>query len=258
MTGGGRGVSGWGLLVPVTCLLAGLLFVTSAVSSDGTDLRPGRFMDLAALVSQQSHHVQALREQARRLTVEVNQLSRTVASRHASPTQRRALALRDPVGLDPAAGPGLTVTLTDAPPQVIATADIDPNYLVVHQQDIQAVANALWAGGAEAMTIQGQRVIATTGIKCVGNTVVLNDVPYSPPYVISAVGDPVTMLTSLDDDPYLIDHYLPWVARYQLGYAVHAREHLQLPGFSGAPELRYAHPAGGTGTTLGGDPRNPT
>ena len=52
----------------------------------------------------------------------------------------------------------------------------------MHQQDIQAVVNALWAGGAEAMTIQGQRVISTTGIKCVGNTVVLHGVPYSPPY----------------------------------------------------------------------------
>jgi len=141
---------------------------------------------------------------------------------------------------------------------VIATADTNPNYLVVHQQDIQAVANALWAGGAEAMTMQGQRVIATTGIKCVGNTVVLNDVPYSPPYVISAIGDPVTMLTSLDDNPYLIDHYLPWVAKYQLGYTVRASKHLQLPGFSGAPELRYAHPAGSAGTALGGDPQNPT
>ena len=49
--------------------------------------------------------------------------------------------------------------------------------------------NALWSGGAEAMTIQGQRVISTTGIKCVGNTVLLHGVPYSPPYVITAVGD---------------------------------------------------------------------
>ena len=42
--------------------------------------------------------------------------------------------------------------------------------------------NALWRGGAEAMTIQGQRVISTTGIKCVGNTVVLHGIPYAPPY----------------------------------------------------------------------------
>ncbi len=59
----------------------------------------------------------------------------------------------------------------------------------MHQQDIQAYVNALWAGGAEAITLQGQRLISTTGIKCVGNTVVLDGVPYSPPYVIEAIGD---------------------------------------------------------------------
>ena len=93
------------------------------------------------------------------------------------------LALRGAGRPDPVRGPGLTVTLDDAPERRDRLGGhATPNDLVVHQQDIQAVVNALWAGGAEAMTIQGQRVIATTGIKCVGNTVVLHGVPYSPPY----------------------------------------------------------------------------
>ena len=112
-------------------------------------------------------------------------------------------ALRDPAGLEEASGPAITVTLDDAPQDVIESSDQDANLLVVHRQDIQAVANALWAGGAEAMTIQGQRVISTTGIKCVGNTVVLHGIPYSPPYVITAVGDPSSMYTSLDENPYI-------------------------------------------------------
>ena len=83
----------------------------------------------------------------------------------------------------------MTITLTDAPDAVQdSVAEDDVSNLVVHQQDIQAVANALWAGGAEAMTIQGQRVVSTTGIRCVGNSVVLHDVPYAPPYVIRAIG----------------------------------------------------------------------
>ena len=81
------------------------------------------------------------------------------------------------------------MTLTDAP-RSVDVPGLDPNVLVVHQQDIQAFVNALWAGGAEAISLQGQRLISTTGIKCVGNTVVLDGVPYSPPYVIEAIGDP--------------------------------------------------------------------
>jgi uncharacterized protein YlxW (UPF0749 family) len=247
----------WRLLVPVTCVLAGVLFVTSAISSGGTDLRAGRFSDLASLVNQQSQQVQALRARARILNEHVNALSGRVGAQHVSKARQEALALRGPVGLDPVTGPGLTVTLDDAPSGVISSADTNPNNLVVHQQDIQAVANALWAGGAEAMTIQGQRVIATTGIKCVGNTVVLHDVPYSPPYVISAIGDPESMLTSLNNNPYLII-YRQYVVRWQLGYSVAPREQLRLPGFSGSVELSYARPAGSTGTTVGGNGQNPT
>ena len=92
------------------------------------------------------------------------------------------------VGLTAVIGPAVTVTLDDAPSSVAANG-IEPDLLVVHQQDIQAVVNALWSGGAEAMTIQGQRVISTTAVKCVGNTVVLHGIPYSPPYDVVAIGD---------------------------------------------------------------------
>ena len=85
-----------------------------------------------------------------------------------------------------------------------------PDELVVHQQDIQAVVNALWAGGAQAMTIQGQRVISTTGIKCVGNTVMLHGVPYSPPYRIAAIGNVAALQASLDNSDY-VDAYLTFV-----------------------------------------------
>ena len=79
----------------------------------------------------------------------------------------------------------------------------NPNLLLVHQQDIQAVVNAMWKGGAQAVTIQGQRVVTTTGIRCKGNSVQLQGVPYRQPYVISAVGDPTALQAAIADDPYL-------------------------------------------------------
>ena len=84
----------------------------------------------------------------------------------------------------------MQVTLDDATEEAPDAYDGDPNDLVVHQQDIQAVANAMWSAGAEAVTIQGQRLISTTGIKCEGNQVTLHGLPYSPPYVIVGIGDP--------------------------------------------------------------------
>jgi uncharacterized protein YlxW (UPF0749 family) len=115
----------------------------------------------------------------------------------------------------------------------------------VHQQDIQAVANAMWVGGAEAMTIQGQRVVSTTGIKCVGNTVLLQGVTYSPPYVISAIGDVTAMRASIDSNPYILG-YLRDAAVWQLGWDVQEQSRLKAPAYDGPVDLNYAQPVRGS------------
>ena len=95
-------------------------------------------------------------------------------------------------------GPGLTVRLNDAPADSPRRDDVSPDDLVVHQQDIQAVMNALWAGGAEAMELMDQRVISTSAIHCAGNVLRLHGRIYSPPYDIRAVGDPDRLRRALD------------------------------------------------------------
>ena len=88
---------------------------------------------------------------------------------------------------------------------------LGPDDIVVHQQDVQGVVNALWAGGAEAMMIQDQRVIATSAVRCVGNTLFLQGRVYSPPYVIKAIGDTTSIKAALDRRPPGAD--LPRVGR---------------------------------------------
>ena len=68
-------------------------------------------------------------------------------------------------------------------------AGVDPDDLVVHQQDVQSVVNAMWAGGAEAMMIMDQRVLTTSAVRCIGNTLLLQGRTYSPPFVVTAIGD---------------------------------------------------------------------
>jgi uncharacterized protein YlxW (UPF0749 family) len=235
----------WRLLAPAVFVLAGALFVTSAVASDGTDLRAGRYGDLSSVVAQATEEVDALRERRNVLSDEVDELSAALRDSGVIKAQDETAQLEGAAGLAPVRGAGLTVELDDAPDEKIAESGLDPNLLVVHQQDIQAVVNAMWAGGARGMTIQGQRVISTTGIKCVGNTVVLHGIPYSPPYVITAVGDPGAMLTSINESPY-IDIYLDYVEdpRYQLGWNVTPHNHVRLPGYEGPLDLDHARPAG--------------
>ena len=190
-------------MTPAVFLLSGALFVVSAANSEGTDLRPGRYTDLASLVQTESDQYDELEQQVRELDAEVTNLAAGVKDANVRRFQRKVQSLKDPAGLTPRAGPGLTVTLSDAPEEVLNSSTQDPNLLVVHQQDIQAVVNAMWKGGARAVTVQGQRIVSTTGIRCEGNSVQLQGVPYPQPYVISAVGDQAALEDAIEDDDYL-------------------------------------------------------
>ena len=134
----------------------------------------------------------------------------------------------------------MRVTLTDAPNDV-KPAGVDDDALVVHQQDIQAVVNALWKGGAEAVSIQGQRIITTSGIKCVGNSVVLHGIPYAPPYVIEAIGDAGRMAAALKESRALTI-YRQYAEAYGLGYRETTESSLSLPAFQGALGITHAKP----------------
>ena len=235
----------WHVAAAVAFVVAGVLFATTSLSAKGLDLRAASVTDLDGVVRQERTRSDQLQARLAALHKEVDRLSHQVSDTTVARLQRQADALRGPAGLEAVSGPGLTVVLNDAPKSEIDKAGGDSGVsvdeLVVHQQDIQAVVNALWAGGAEAMTIQGQRVVSTTGVRCVGNTVVLHGVPYSPPYRISAIGDPAALQASLDSSEY-IDAYLAVVESHGLGYAVEPSAGLSFPAYKGSTTLKYAQP----------------
>ncbi|GAB3652838.1 DUF881 domain-containing protein [Nocardioides korecus] len=224
-------------------VVAGLLFVTSSLTSRGLDLRASSVTDLDTVVRQQRERTDDLQGQVTTLTRQVDRLGTTVDDAEVAKVRRQVAALRGPAGFAPVRGPALTVVLSDAPKaeaqQAVAAGDVTADQLVVHQQDIQAVVNALWTGGAEAMTLQGQRVVSTTGIKCVGNTVVLHGVPYAPPYRITAIGGTGALQRALDDSAY-VTGYRTYVDTYGLGYQVRREAEVTMPAYDGVSDLRYA------------------
>ena len=224
-------------------LLCGGLFVVSAANSGGTDLRPGRYTDLAALVKDEADQYAALRDRAKDLDGEVAALGAAVSDRQVRRLHQHVERLKDPAGLEPRSGPGVTITLSDAPEDVINSTTGNVNLLLVHQQDIQAVVNALWEGGATAVTVAGQRIVSTTGIKCEGNAVQLQGVPYPQPYVISAVGDQGSLLASVDQDPYL-QEYRAQAAdpEISVGWSLQPESYLTAPAYDGLLDLSFAEP----------------
>jgi uncharacterized protein YlxW (UPF0749 family) len=222
------------------------------VNAQGTDLRPGRYTDLIGLVGEQRDRVQAMRSQIRELEAEVNTLTQRATGGRGSRVQHDIARTGLNAGVRALAGPGLSVTLDDAPAGESVPPGTNPNLLVVHQQDLQAVVNALWAGGAEGISLQGQRIIGTTGVKCVGNTVVLQGIPYAPPYRIVAVGDVQAMYAALLAAPD-VQNYRDYVGPpYNLGWALRTERQVSVPAYTGPVTVQYATPVGAGGTGPGG------
>ncbi len=233
----------WSSLVPVIALAAGLLFAISGTTARGTDLRSSA-TDLPDVIRSRTHDNARAGVRVKVLQREVEALSKTVApdSREVTELNEKISEVGPSAGSVPIEGPSLTVTLDDAH----LTSDTIPegfsvDDVVVHQQDVQAVVNALWRGGAEGMMIMDQRVISTSAVRCVGNTLILQGRVYSPPFTITAIGDQASMQEALDADPG-VTIYRDYVKAVGLGYQVTSANQTILPAYEGTMSLKFAAP----------------
>ncbi|WP_437018085.1 DUF881 domain-containing protein [Streptomyces sp. enrichment culture] len=225
--------------------LAGLLFFTSFHTAKGTNIRTdSSLLKLSDLIQERSRNNGELDKSNAALRHEIESL----AERDDGSTRAEDDKLADlekKAGTQKLTGEAITVTLDDAPPDATAKLpgypEPQPDYLVIHQQDLQAVVNALWQGGARGIKVMDQRLISTSAVRCVGNTLILQGRVYSPPYKITAVGDPEELKQALAEDP-AIQNYMVYVNVYGLGWKVEDEGRVTLPGYSGTVDLHYARP----------------
>jgi uncharacterized protein YlxW (UPF0749 family) len=233
---------GWSLLVPAVLLLAGLLFTTTATTANGTDLRDDRRPELANLITERKREVAGSEKRASYLRQQLESQTQAQAASETPVAEQRARgqAVLGPAGLAAVHGPGVTVRLNDAPRRPDGTRPTgSPDDLVVHQQDVQAVVNALWSGGGEAMSIMGVRVISTSAVRCVGNTLLLDGRVYSPPFVVTAIGDPLRLQRALDAAEG-VRAFRAAATDFGLGYEVKVEGDVTVPAYEGSVTLRSA------------------
>jgi uncharacterized protein YlxW (UPF0749 family) len=225
----------------VVFALAGLLATTSAQTARGTDLRSEGRTDTADLIREQQHRAEVQERDVGQLREQVERLSKQAAPA-GSELERlteRAAALAPAAGTVPVRGPALRVELDDASHDGTVPDGFEPDDLVVHQQDVQAVVNALWSAGAEAMMLMDQRVISTSAVRCVGNVLILQDRVYSPPYRITAIGDVSAMERALENSEAL-QIYRQYVDAVGLGYKVQRLGTVRMPGYEGSLLMQHA------------------
>jgi uncharacterized protein YlxW (UPF0749 family) len=228
------------LAVALAAGLLGFLAVQAASQPRVAPARGIRRLELVDLIVQQDRRIRDLRSQVRMLRRDLSEASSS------APGTAEIRGLRAEVeGLDGLAGgggltgPGVTLTLDDS--GLARSPSGDPNDLVIHERDIQTVVNALWAAGAEAVAVAGQRLTSASAVRCAGNTLLLHGSVHSPPYEIVAIGDPEALRESLGARPGM-DRLLAAARSFGLRYVVQAGN-VRIPARTEMPELAAARPS---------------
>jgi len=216
----------------VVAAIAGFLFVASNHTAQGTNLRTGGVEDLRGLVLQRANAVAVLESRVKGAQNKVDALTR----QKINPTLNTQLTtLEGDTGLTSVTGSAIQVTLDDAHHQsgAVLPAGIAPDDLVVHQQDVQAVVNAFWRSGAVAVQVMDQRIISSSAIRCVGNTLLLQGRVYSPPFTITGLGSVTALQDGLNSEPG-VQIYREYVNRLGLGWKVRILNSATLPEWQGS------------------------
>lgn len=137
-------------------------------------------------------------------------------------------------GLLPVTGPGIIVTLNDSPRQL--QPGEDPNNTLVHEVHIQDVVSELKASGAEAISINNERIIAMSEIRCAGTTILVNTNRIAPPFIINVIGDPQMLESGLSIKGGVAQRLKDF---YGLQVQIQKSEKLEIPAFSGSVKLKY-------------------
>ncbi len=199
-----------------------------------------RLNEVAIQLRKQESRRAALEAAVEELRRQVAALEREAAERQiaAARMNRRVSELRALAGLTALEGPGVVVEMRDSP-RPIQPGD-DPNKTILHYTDIHAVINDLWAAGAEAVAVNGERLISRTGINCVGTTILCNTKRIAPPYTVAAIGDPARLLAQLErpGGPVEVLRAFGFPLRLQ------RLERVSVPAYRGTTQFVIARPAG--------------
>lgn len=203
--------------LPLAALVLGFLAVLAAAQPRTAPSRETRRIELADLIVLQDARVREHRAEIEELEARLDAIRGGGRGGSVDDLLAQADRLARLSGGGGLEGPGITVTLDDSSSSHSPTGD--PNDLVIHEQDIQTVVNAVWAAGAEAVAVNGERLTATSAVRCAGNTLLLHGEVHSPPYVIRAIGDAAALADALPRQAGM-DRLLEDVQAFGLGLEV--------------------------------------
>ncbi|HWR40070.1 MAG TPA: DUF881 domain-containing protein [Patescibacteria group bacterium] len=214
--------------IALVCVVLGFMLAVQFRTTQ--DIRSSvpfqRIEDLSQRLSQTEKEKEALLKQVEELrrTSGVDAISREIE------------LVKMAAGVLALEGPGIIVTIDDSKrPSKIGE---NPNLYLIHDEDILKVVNELKAAGAEALSINEQRLIASSEIRCAGPTLSVNNTRYSPPYDLRAIGDPQTLENALKMRGGVVETLQFW----GIQVTIKKQELVKVPGYKGAFRFELGKP----------------
>ena len=231
--------------VAVISMILGLLLTTSFYAKQkALKTSPlSRKQQLIKVVRELEEKRERLKSDLKKLRAALSEEEKQAASERGefASFTKELKDLKSEAGFTAVTGPGLEVTLEDNPN---VPSGQDPNNYIIHDYDVRAVINALWSGGAEAVSINNQRLISTSAVRCVGTTILANFIRLGTPYRIKAIGNPNELEEALNKDrpaSLLLNSY---VKAFGLRVKVTKGSELKLPPYEGSLKVEYARTLG--------------
>jgi uncharacterized protein YlxW (UPF0749 family) len=238
-----RPLAGWGVSIALALAVVGFVGAmqwNSSLARQEFTTSAQRF--LADQVVNLEAEQRDLRAQIADAEEEVQrfQAESTSSSAALAALNQRLAAARLDVGLTAVRGPGVIVEIADSK-RVVPPGE-NPASFIVLVDDLRDIVTALWASGAEAISINGERLVATTSIYGVGASVLVNTAFLSPPFRIEAIGTE-GLLDRFQTNPAFLGRVAHRIDFFALEFASQASGELTLPAFVGTTRFRWAVPA---------------
>jgi uncharacterized protein YlxW (UPF0749 family) len=232
----------WQLPVGIACILLGVLVAVQFKVQQRRVKEPTEMGDLRVqlkLTESERNKMSAELQEARNRLVDLEK-ALSDGQNVTRTTREEIERARLEAGLLPLKGPGVVVKLTDSTRR--PSPDDDPYFYIVHDVDLQALVNELWASGAEAVAVNEQRLVTRTSIRCVGPTILVNAVRLAPPYEVKAIGNAQDIYTALNMPGGFLQS-MDMQRAMGVEVKISKLDELEVPAFNGSLVYRYAEPA---------------
>ena len=219
------------VLTVIGAIAVGFLLTSGVVAGRTAAQEQNRRKDeLVELVRARQDRAARLSGQLEALRDQVEVAQNAVEARGAQSLQNDLERVAEATGLTALTGPGVKVVFSDAQGTCSSGR---PDDCRIQDTDVQLALNALWSAGAEAVAVNGERVVATTAVRNAGSAILVNYRVLTSPYTVEAIGDPEAMREQFLETQLARD-FAAWQETFNLGFSVDLFDEMTLPSYTGA------------------------